>query len=93
MGSEFSFGQRRVLVEEGRDELRVDDHHEEGEPDDKEPQVDEEVVTAPVNDLNDGCHQRQDDDLGDEEGLDLVFDVEHGGLLVEPVPGKTNNYL
>ena len=79
--SQFTFRQRCVLVEQRRDEFRVDDHHEEGEADDEEPEVDEEVVAAPLNDLDDGGHQRKSDHLGQEERLDLVLGVKSGGLL------------
>ena len=67
MCAEFALGQRRVLVKEWGDEFRVDDHHEEGERYDEEPEVDEEIFPAPVNDFDDGRHEWQDDDLADEE--------------------------
>jgi hypothetical protein len=50
---------------------RVDDHHEKGESNDEEPEVDEEVVSAPLDDLNDGCDQRKSYDLHQDELLDL----------------------
>ncbi len=50
---------------------RVDDHHEEGESNDEEPEVDEEVISAPLNDLDDGRDQRKSYNLHQNELLDL----------------------
>ena len=51
----------RVLVKEGGDKVRIDGHEEDCDDDHKEPQVDEEVVAAPVDNL---------DDAGKDGGLD-----------------------
>ncbi len=50
---------------------RVDDHHEEGESNDEEPEVDEEVISAPLDDLDDGRYQRKSYNLHQDELLDL----------------------
>ena len=52
---------------------RVDDHHEEGESNDEEPEVDKEVISAPLDDLDDGRDQRKSYDLHQDELLDLKF--------------------
>ena len=90
---QISFRQGRVLVKERGDEFRVDDHHEEGEDDDKEPEVDEEVVATPLNDLNDGGHQRKRDRLGQDERLDLILDVKSGSLGRKKILYEKKNSL
>ena len=83
--SQVSFRQRSVLVKQWGNEFRINDHHKQHEYENEGPQVENEILTSPVDDFDDGRHQRQHDGLTDNEFLDLIFDVKSGRLLVESV--------
>ena len=60
-----------LLVKEWSYELWIDDHHEESESHDKEPHVDEEVLSSPLDDLHNDGNQWKHDQLANYEFLDL----------------------
>ena len=72
-----------VFVKKRSNEVRVDCHEEEGDEDSEEPEIDEEVVSAPVDDLDDGGQDWRLDHLTNQELLDLILHVETWSLLVE----------
>merc|ERR1719458_864540 len=82
---EFAFRHWRVFVKERRNEVRIDGHQEEGDEDDEAPEIDEEVVAAPVDNLDHTGQNRRLDRLAHQELFDLVHCKEAWGLLVEPV--------
>merc|ERR1719500_1496261 len=82
---EFSFRHWRVFVKERRNEVRIDGHQEEGDEDDEAPEIDKEVVAAPVDDLDHPSENWRLDRLTHQELFDLVHCEEAWGLLVEPV--------
>ena len=82
---QFSLRHWSVFVKERRNEVRVDGHQEERDEDDESPEVDKEVVAAPVDNLD---HSSQDwglDCLRHHKLLHLVDGEEASSLLVEPV--------
>merc|ERR1719339_748887 len=82
---EFSFRHWRVFVKERRNEVRIDGHQEEGDEDDEAPEIDEEVVAAPVDNLDHTSENWRLDRLAHQELFDLVHCKEAWSLLVEPV--------
>ena len=82
---EFSFRHWRVFVKERRNEVRIDGHQEEGDEDDEAPEIDKEVVAAPVDNLDYTSEDRRLDRLAHQELFDLVHCEEAWSLLVEPV--------
>merc|ERR550519_631195 len=82
---EFSFRHWGVFVKERCNEVRIDGHQEEGDEDDKAPEIDKEVVAAPVDNLDHASENRRLDRLGHQELFDLVHCEEACSLLVEPV--------
>ena len=82
---QFSLWHWSVFVKEWRNEVGVDGHQEERDEDDETPEVDKEVVAAPVDNLD---HSSQDwglDCLRHHKLLHLVDGEEASSLLVEPV--------
>ena len=82
---QFSLWHWSVFVKEWRNEVRVDGHQEKRDEDDETPEVDKEVVAAPVDNLD---HSSQDwglDCLRHHKLLHLVDGEEASSLLVEPV--------
>ena len=87
---ELAFGQGSVLVEEGGNELRVNDHHEDGEDEHKEPEIDEEVLPAHLDDLDDRGHQGQHDDL---ESQHLIANSLSDTPTLTLLTWETRNFL
>ena len=82
---QFSFRHWGVFVKQRCNKVRIDGHQEEGDEDNEAPEVDKEVVAAPVDDLDHTGENRGLDCLRDQELFDLVHCEEARCLLVEPV--------
>merc|ERR1719507_2102432 len=82
---EFPFRHWCVFIKERRNEVRIDGHQEEGDEDDEAPEIDKEVVAAPVDNLDHTGENWCLDRLAHQELFDLVHCEEAWGLLVEPV--------
>ena len=72
-----------VFVEKRSNKVRVDGHEEECHHDSKDPEIDEEVVAAPVDNLDDSSQDWRLNHLTNYKLLDLILHIETRGLLVE----------
>ena len=80
---ELSIRHGRVFVKQRGNEVRIDGHEEESHHHSEQPEIDEEVVAAPVDDFDDPGQDRRLDHLPDHKLLDLILDVETRGLFVK----------
>merc|ERR1719192_151192 len=81
--SEISLRHGRVFVKQGGNEVRIDGHEEQGDHHGEHPEVDEEVIPAPVDNLDHPGQDRRLNHLANDELLDLIFHVEAWSLLVK----------
>ena len=79
----FSFGHWSVFVKERCNEVGIDGHEEEGDEDNEAPEIDKEVVSAPVDNLDHTSKDRGLDCLRNHKLLHLVQCKEASSLLVE----------
>merc|ERR1719222_780598 len=82
---QFSFRHWGIFVKKRCNKVRIDGHQEEGDEDNEAPEIDKEVVTTPVDNLDHTGKNRGLNCLGHQEFFDLVHCKEACGLLVEPV--------
>ena len=74
-----------VFIKERSNEVRVDSHEKQSDENHKQPEIDVEVISAPVDNLDDASQDGRLDQLTNHKLLDLILDVETWSLLVEPV--------
>ena len=82
---QFSFRHWGIFVKKRCNKVRIDGHQEEGDEDNEAPEIDKEVVTTPVDNLDHTGENRGLDCLGHQEFFDLIHCKEACGLLIEPV--------
>lgn len=83
LGLERTGFQGSELVEHGRDDNRPNGDHEDLETSAKQPQVVEELLPGLLDDCEEGGQNGRSQHDSQAKRLDLVCDVEAGGLLVE----------
>ena len=79
----MSFWHWSVFVKQWSDEVWVNCHEEECDHDSEEPEIDEEVVSSPVDNLYDGSQDWRLDHLANDKLLDLILHIETWSLFVE----------
>ena len=82
---QLSLRHRDILIKERSYQVRVDGHQEQSQYYSKHPQIDEEVVATPVDDLDDCSQDGSLDDLAHNELLDLILGIKTRSLFVEAV--------
>lgn len=83
LGLEFAFFDRSKLVEQGKNKDRVDGEEENLRKGRKTPDIEDELVSSLLDDLEATGKDRGHENAGDEGGLDLIAEEDLGSLLVE----------
>ena len=89
LGPQASVLERLKLVEQWRNKLGVDDHHDEAKRQQKAKEARDKVAARPEHDRDHRRDQRRADHKRQQQSLEEVADKAAGGLLVEAMPVAT----
>ena len=81
------------LVEEGRNQGRVDCHGHNGDEEHERPQVESHIGTAVEQDVHKSCQRERSNDDGQRQRLQQVREEQSQRLIVESMPAEFTQWI